>query len=172
MDMFHRRARRSSMPRAVIQSQKVVQNHAPQSIVGGNKVDYVMSTGVDSVAAGQLGPTTADVPTGSIIKFFEIQFSWANLENNTANFMFISVQHLLKSQGTIVPNVVGGDAQRNQVFYQMQRSLGENQNGNMVIKFRVPKKYQRVREQSSWTFTVQSSDNTVNAVQIIYKYYR
>lgn len=146
-------------------------NHAPQSIMT-QKVDYPIAIGVDSVAAGQTGPTNADIPTGSSIRYIEIQFSWANLENNAANFMFMSIQRTLSGQNTIAPNVVGGNAQRNQVHWQMQRSLGENQNGNIVIKFKVPKKYQRVRELSVWNFTVIATDNTVNAVQIIYKYYR
>ncbi len=166
---FHRRRSRPRMG-PVVQSYKKVLNFAPASHSAGG-FNFTLVTGVDSISGGQGTPTDALVPTGSIVKFIEIQYAVQNL-TALANFMFVSVQSLNSGQTVIAPNVVGGNPQRNQVHYQMVRGTGPNQNSNYVIRFKIPKKYQRVREGSSWNFRVESTTTFSDVVQVIYKFYR
>ncbi len=161
---------RMSMPRAVVQSYKKVLNFAPASIAAGGR-DIVLAVGVDSVAAGQTGPTDANVPTGCIIKHVEIQISLGQIVGG-AVFAHMSLQKLENSQPTIASNVIGGSPQRNQVFRQLMKQLGINQNFNYTVKFMIPKKFQRMREGSNWVFQIQTSNTLTQSFQIIYKFYR
>ncbi len=166
-----RGSRRGSSPRAVVQSFKKVINIAPASIVASTNITASISTGVDSVAAGQTSAVDSNVPTGSVIRFIEIQWAAQNLVN-VAAFAFLSIQRTHSGQGVINPQVVGGDPQRNQVHFQRILCIGQNQNVNFVMKFKVPKKYQRVRDGDTWKFTIQSTQIATVATQIIYKFYR
>ncbi len=171
--MFHRGfrgSRRRNGPRAVVQSYKKVINIAPASLTTA-RIEDVISNGKDSVAAGQTSPTDADVPTGALIKFIEIQFSQANLVA-VAMFTNWSIMQLHSEQTAVGPNVVGGSARRNQVFRQGLYMLGQNQNNNRTIRFKVPPKFQRVREGDSWRFVHISDQVSSASTQIIYKFYR
>ncbi len=171
MARFRRRSMRRSQPRQVVQSFKKVLNFAPTSHASGLKVDSVLSLGTDSVAAGQTGPTDAAVPTGSVITEFVIQFAVSNLAAASC-FQHISMQRLDTTQITISPNVTGGSPQRNQVMFMGMRSVGKEQNMNWEFRYKVPKKYQRVREGSFWVFTTLATAATTDSVQVIYKFYR
>ncbi len=162
--------RRRMVVRPSIQSQKVVINHAAASFVAGTIVQG-MSVGTDSVAAGQTGPTNTQVPTGSRIAAFNIRFAAVNIVGG-ALFLHIAIQLVHNAQTVVDPQLVGGNPQRNQVFYQDMRSIGINQNMNWAILFKIPKRFQRVREGDRWEF-VWKATNTVTATnQIIYKYIR
>lgn len=163
--------RRSMQPRAVIQSYKKILNYAPASHSANTDIPFNVSLGKDSVAAGQTGVTDQDVPTGSIIKSFEIQWSGQNLVN-IAGFLHVTIALLNSQQVNIPPNTVGGNPIRNQIFYQRMKSIGQNQNTDFSLKFKVPRKFQRVREGSFWVFTVRCSVVWTDACQIIYKFYR
>ncbi len=130
-----------------------------------------MSAGVDSVAAGQTSVTDGGVPTGSVILGFDIQISMQNLVNIAA-FVWVTVQRLDSGQAAVDAQAVGGDPQRNQVHLQLQRSLGQNQNRDFVVPFKVPKRFQRVKEGSVWVVTVKCDAIRTEAVQIIYKFLR
>ncbi len=166
-----RHYRRRSAPQAIVQSFKKVLNFAPAGHSAGLKIDNVLALGTDSVAAGQTGVTDPAVPTGSIIKAFVIQYAVSNLVGVSA-FQHISIQSLKPSQGSISPNVVGGNPQRNQVYFQSMRVVGPNQNANYNFVFKVPKKYQRVREGDNWLFTVLNTAAVTDSLQVIYKFYR
>ncbi len=163
--------RRSSMPRAVIQSFKKVINHAPASRTATTIHAFNISFGVDSVAAGQTSVTDVNVPTGSIIKFAEIQYNISQLVTQAAYF-WATVQRTHVGQFPISGRLVGGSSQRNQVMRQLQLVVGKDQNSNHVWKFKVPKKFQRVREGDAWIFTLESDVVHNSAVQHIYKFYR
>ncbi len=171
MPFRRRRSMRRSQPRAVVQSFKKVLNFAPSSHASGLKVDFVLSLGTDSVAAGQTGVTDAAVPTGSIITEFVIQYSAANLAAVTL-FQHISMQRLDTTQVTLSPNVTGGSPQRNQVMFMGMRSIGQGQNMNWEIRYKVPKKFQRVKEGSFWVFTILGTAANIDSCQVIYKFYR
>lgn len=169
--MPYRRRTRSSRTSAPVQSFKKILNFAPASHAAATTINRVLVTGVDSVAAGQTSPTDSQVPTGSVIKQIEIQFAAQNLVNIAA-FLHVCIQHLRTGQAALAPNVIGGNAQRNQVFYQDLKSVGQNQNVNMKLRFKIPKKFGRVREGDTWNFTHLTDQIVTDAVQVIYKFYR
>ncbi len=156
--------------RPVIQSYKKVLNYAPTS-QGTSVIPKAMSIGTDSVAAGQTSPTDTAVPTGSVIKFFEVHYTVTNLLS-TQLVMHMCFQLLHSGQAVLVPNVVGGSPRRNQVHYQLMFGVGEQQNSNHVWRFKVPKRFQRVREGDVWQFLTIGSGNHSDSAQIIYKFYR
>ncbi len=164
-----RGGRKRSM-RPVIQSYKKVINHAEASFTSGFTNDRV-ALGVDSVAAGQSTATDTQVPTGSIIKYFEIQFACHNA-TEAPLFINCSVQYVLGGQTAIDPDAVGGNAQRNQVLHQDLFSVGANQNSTHKFKFRVPGKFQRLREGMAWQLTWSTNASVTRTVQMIYKFYR
>ncbi len=168
--MFHRGfrgSRRRSMPRAINKTYKKVLNFANASFSPGTENVFLVR-GQDSVAIGQVSATDGNVPTGSVVKFIEVQFAVHN-SVETPCFVNCTLQYKLQSQSTINPDTVGGDAQRNQVLHQDLFAVGALQNSTHKFKFKIPKRYQRVRELMDWVL-VWSNTATVNRqIQIIYK---
>ncbi len=163
--------RRSGGMRPVIQSFKKVINHAPASRTVDTVHAFNIAAGVDSQAAGQTSVTDVNVPTGSIIKWVEIQFSASNLVSQAAYF-WATLQIRHTGQSTVSGRLVGGNPQRNQIHRQLQFQLGQNQNSNHVWKWKVPKRIQRVREGDVLLFTLESDVVHNSGIQIIYKFYR
>jgi len=168
--MFRRGRRTSSVARPIVQSFKKVLNFAPVSQAAGSR-DIILVIGQDSVAAGQTGPIEPNVPTGSIVKFVDISLSFGQIVGG-AVFAHCSIQLLHSGQTSIPSNIIGGNPQRNQVMHQFMYSIGINQNFNRTIKFKVPKKFQRIREGDFWVFEITSSNTLTQALQVIYKFYR
>ena len=156
---------------AVVQSYKKVLNFAPASRTVTTTHTFIASDGQDSVAAGQTGVTDASVPTGSVIRNIEFQFSVTNLTSQSEYF-WASIQRVHTGQGAISARAVGGSPQRNQVHKLYQFMVGKDQNSNHVWKFKVPKKFGRVREGDAWMLTIESDAVHNSAVQVIYKFYR
>ncbi len=146
---------------------KKVINFAAAS-VGTAQQDILLATGADSIAIGQTGPTDANCPTGSKIKWFVIQYTVGNLAAAFCH-VNITIQTLNSGQVAISPILVGGNPQRNQVMMQDSRAIGQGQNMTWNIRYRVPPKYQRIREGSAWMFSTKASATVSQAVQIIYK---
>ncbi len=169
---FHRNSRsRPRMVGSVIQSYKKVLNEGGTSRAAATDLSIAIATGVDSVAAGQTSATDGNVPTGCVIKAFEIQYSSQNLVN-VASFLNWTVQKIHSGQTPITPLGVGGNAQRNQCHRQGLYCMGQFQSANRTIKFLVPKKFQRMREGDGWRFTRNCSTIFTDAIQVIYKFYR
>ncbi len=168
---FHRTRRRSISPRSVVQSFKKVLNYAGTSQVANTQENILLSSGTDSAAAGQTGPTDANVPTGSVIKGFIIQYSSYNTVN-VAAFTHIAIQLKRGTQSFIDPRLVGGNTQRNQVFKQKLWNVAPNTNSNHAFMFKIPRGYQRVREGDVWSFSVISDQIVTRVVQVIYKFFR
>ncbi len=169
--MFHSRGFRGSRrrigPRPIIHTYKKVLNFLNASFGAGFTNEQIVS-GVDSVAIGQTSNIDGNVPTGSKIKFIELQFSVSNLVSSTA-FINCSLQYVLSSQSTVNPDAVGGNTQRNQVLHQDLFSVGADQNSTHKFKFKIPPKFQRIREGMKW-FLVWSTTASVNrSWQAIYK---
>ncbi len=156
--------------RPVIQSYKKVLD-IPLTTQPTSTVPVTMVLGEDSVAAGQTSATDPDVPTGSVIKYIEIMYSCVNLVA-VAMSHHICIQYVLSGQSAIAPDAVGGNAQRNQVLLEALMVMGKDQNNNRKFKFRIPKKYQRIREGTKWIFTTKGSAVYTDAIKIIYKFYR
>ncbi len=163
--------RRRMGPRPVINSFKKVLNFAPASRLSATDIESIITTGTDSVAGGQTSVNDSQVPTGSLVKFFEIQWSLGNTTGGSAFFNAI-IQLTHSGQGGLSPVTVGGSPQRNQVFFQTAFQLGNGQNGSRTYRFKIPKKFQRIREGDRWLFTRTGNATYTDAVQVIYKFYR
>ncbi len=153
----------------MVKTFKKVLNFAPASHGAGVKVNFDLAIGIDAIAPLQSGPTDSSVPTGSIIDYIEIQYGVVNL-SAVACFIHTSIQSRLAGQpATIAPNVVGGDPQRNQVYHQEMRSIGQGQNATFVFKWRVPKMIQRIREGSIISFVILGTAAITDSCQVIFK---
>ncbi len=150
----------------MVKTFKKILNYAPASI-GAATTSYLLVHGVDSIAPGQGGVTDSTVPTGCTIKRIVVQMPVANLAAAACIF-HVAVQFTLQSQTAIAANVVGGNPQRNQVIHQSCRSLGQGQNGSLSYVIKVPKQFQRVKEDMKWFYTVTSSATSTQAMQVIY----
>ncbi len=111
------------------------------------------------------------IPTGSLLKYFEIQHSVVNVVSAITS-MVVSIQLVHAGQSAIDPRVAGGNPQRNQVFFIKSFMAGENQQNDLVLKFKVPPKFQRVREGDVWTYTYINDVAISDQVLIIYKFYQ
>ncbi len=165
------RGTRSRGMAPVIQSFKKVINSGPSSLPVGLTA-FTIAQGQDSVAAGQTGPSDGVVPTGCIIKYFEVQHAIGNGTAGAPAFIHTGIMQTNDGQSIVNPASVGGNPRRNQVFHQALFQLGTNQSNNRVYKFKVPKRFQRMREGTVWTFAINSDVICSNAIQVIYKFYR
>ncbi len=173
--MFHRgfrgsRRRSTSGPKAIIQSFKKQLLFADASFGVGFR-DQQFITGFDSITAGQTSATDAGVPTGSSVKFVEIQ---AAMQNPTDNPLYIncSIQYILNSQSYVDPDVIGGHKQRNQVFHTELYSIGQGQNSTHKFRFKIPKGFQRIKDGTKWALVWNNTVASNAKFQIIYKFYR
>ncbi len=164
------RRRSSSRLSSVVQSYKKVIFRIEASFSSGFQNEQI-ALGVDSVAAGQTSATDPNVPTGSIIKYIEVQFAASNVVL-TPCFLNCTLQYVLSGQTTVDPNLVGGHAQRNQVLHMDMFTIGEGQNSTHKFKFKIPKKFQRLREGMAWHLAWRNSATVSRQVQMIYKFYR
>ncbi len=162
-----RGSRRRSM-RPVINTYKQVQLHAPASVPAG-KVAYTLSIGVDNYTGP--GATNSEVPTGARIESITILGAVVNLVAIAA-FNALTIQNLHTSQATVDPLAVGGNAQRNQVHKTSYKMIGQNQNSNVSFVFRVPPKFQRVREGDKWMLVLNVNQITTQSFYVIYKFSR
>lgn len=174
--MFHSRGYRGSRRRSggglgnVVQSYKKILYIVNASFSAGFQNEEI-ALGVDSVAAGQTSATDVQCPTGCIIKYIEVQFAAHNIVAGPC-YLNCTLQYRLQSQAGIDPRLMGGNAQRNQCLHMDNFSVGQHQNSTHKFKFKIPKKFQRLREGMKWTL-VWSNTATVNReIQIIYKFYR
>ncbi len=172
--MYHSRgfrgSRRRSSPRNIVQSYKKIINTLSGGL-GAGVENILVATGTDSVAAGQTSATDVAVPTGSIIKYFEIQYACSNLVS-TPCYVNCTIQYLLDGQTVIDPFAVGGSPQRNQVLHMDLFAVGADQNSTHKFKFKVPAKFQRLREGMIWLLVVKNTASINRNCQIIYKFYR
>ncbi len=164
---YRRRSRMSSLGN-VIRSYKKVLDFAPASRVASTVIEFEMTSGVDSIGPGQGGVSDPTVPTGAMVKGFNIDIPFGYTGTATA-FIWMSIQHLRANQSVISPRVIGGNSQRNQVFFQKLVMLGENQNLSFHMRFKIPPKFQRVREGDKWIFAYESDVAHASGAQIIYK---
>lgn len=167
--MYRRRPRRSRTLGNVVQSYKQIYINGPASGAASTNIDSSFANGVDNYS----GPTANnnEVPTGAVIKEVDCQVALSNLVAVTDNVV-ISIQHTRSGQTPITANAQGGNPQRNQVHYTKNIFVGKEQNTNLHWKFKIPKKYQRVREGDNWYLTLRSDQTFAYLVQCIYKFYR
>lgn len=165
-----RGSRRRSGARPVIQSYKKILNFLEVGVSAGNNIEQVI-TGTDSATSGQTSATDAVVPTGSIVKFIEVQFA---VNNSVAVPAYItcSLQYKLGGQSFIDPSIAGGSNQRNQIMHMDLFSIGQDQNSTHKFKFKIPKGFQRLREGMAWALVWNNSVTVNRRILVIYKFYR
>lgn len=169
--MYHRGSRgsrRRSGPRPFVKTFKKVINSGQASVTSGAN-DEVIAVGVDAIAPGQTTVTDANCPTGSRIRFIEVQFVAVNLLAGAA-FINCSFQYTLNGQGILDPNLAGGNPQRNQILHQEMFSAGPDQNSNHKFRIKIPPKFQRLREGMTWRLVWNGSGTVTRIVQSIYKF--
>ncbi len=91
---------------------------------------------------------------------------------NVSLFLHTAVELLRGGQVSISPLLVGGSVQRNQIVHQTMRVAGQTQNNNYVLKIKIPRHLQRIREGDVFNFLFNGSAVFSEAAQIIYKFYR
>ncbi len=158
------------MPRPVIQSFKKVLNFVPASFAAGFN-NQLLVIGRDGITADQSSNIDPDVPTGSIVKFFEIQFCVSNIVS-TPIYINCTIQYKDSGQSFIDPDLIGGDNARNQTMHMDLFTVGANQNSTHKFKFKIPKQFQRVRAGRQWSMTWRTNGSVNQSAQIIYKFYR
>ncbi len=163
------RGRRSYAPRPVQKTYKKVLLFPDVGNPSG-KVSNVLVTGVDNSTMGQTSGTDGTVPTGSTVKFIEVQFAQAN--NTVLNiFMNVSLQYTLQAQSSIDPDLMGGNPQRNQTLHMENYSIGINQNSTRFFKFKIPKKFWRIKDDMKWQLVWHATGTLQSQIQVIYKVY-
>ncbi len=167
--VFRRRGGRRSYSRPVIQSYKNITVDGPASRAAATNIIHIFALGVDDYS----GPTVAgsEVPTGAEIRYMDIQPSFMNLVL-IAGIISVTIQKLRSGQTAINPLAQFGNPQRNQVFYTRTFMIGQNQNNNLHIPFKVPKGMQRMREGDRWELVYRSDIVFTSITQAIYKFYR
>ncbi len=168
--MFHRGYRGSrnrSMKRPRGRTYKKVLHFVNASFSPGFTSERYVH-GVDSVAIGQTSQIDPDVPTGAKVKYIEVQFA---INNSVATPCYVNctLQYTLAGQVTIDPNLVGGHAQRNQVLHMDLFTVGQDQNSTHKFRFKIPPKFQRMRESMGWWMVYRNSATINREVQVIYK---
>ncbi len=169
--MYHRGfrgSRRRSGPKPIITTFKKILKFAPASFGAGFNSQFICQ-GADNISPKQVNATDGAVPTGAILKYFEVQFCATNVVS-TPCFVNCTIQYTLSGQAMIDPNVIGGHAQRNQCLHMDLFTIGANQNSTHKFKFKVPKKFQRMREDMDWALVWNNNVTVNNSTQIIYKF--
>lgn len=161
--------RRSSQLGTVINSYKQVAVDGPASRAAATNITHNVAIGIDDYS----GPTANnnEVPTGAVIKNITFLLCFTNLVSVSA-LLHLNIELKLSGQSSVTPGVVGGNPQRNQVYHTMMKFLGQNQNHNFVVNFKIPKRVQRVREGNVWQLVYRCDTVFASATQAIYKFYR
>ncbi len=144
-----RGSRRSGGIRQVIQSYKMIIEAAAASFAANANQQFPIVEGLDGKVAGQTSSVDDQVPVGCVIKSIRIWYCQQNLVN-VAGFTHLTLQHLRTGQSFIAADDQAGNPQRNQVHHTDYFSVGQNQNVNRGMLFKIPAKYQRVRDGDKW----------------------
>ncbi len=163
------RRRRTSAPRAVIQSYKQISVDGPASRAAATNILHTFVSGTDDYS----GPGGAfnNVPTGAVVKFITILASFTNLVTISALLHF-NVQLRRAGISAVTPGAVGGNTNRNTVIHTDMKFLGKDQNNNIRIGLKIPPLFQRIREGDTWIIVYRADTVFASATQVIYKFYR
>ncbi len=167
---FHYRAnrRRRSMGLRPIDSFKQVTVDGPASRAAATNILHQILLGVDHFTAPA---TNIEVPTGAKVFSLLIMGSFMNLTSVALTTHF-NITLLRSGQAAPVPGVIGGSNVRNQVIYTQMKMLGKDQNNNLMVRVKVPRSMQRIREGDNWFIQYQSDAVISSITQCIYKFYR
>ncbi len=127
-----------------------------------------MATGADNATLGQTGVADFTVPVGAKITSFEIFMPKVNLDT-TANFITWTIQRTVSGQAVVNPLTAGGNPLRKNIILTGMLGLGDRQNSSLHIKFRVPKRFQRIGDGDAWSIVTENTTAVSAQYMIIYK---
>ncbi len=128
-----------------------------------------IASGKDDETLGQTSVTDISVPTGSKIAQIEIWMPKVNLGAGTANFITWSIQRTQSGQSVVDPIIQAGNPLRRNVMLTGKLGLGAGQNNNLHIKYKLPKKYQRIGEGDVWNIVNNNGLAVSTEYMFIYK---
>ncbi len=163
----YRGSRRRSIPRSTIRSAKYIVQVAAASEASGTGAATIM-TGTDSAVIGQTGPTDAAVPVGAKVSTIEIFMPKVNLAT-TANFIHWTIQRIRTGQSVINPLSAAGDPLRTNIMLSGVVGLGDRQNSNLHVRYKIPPKMQRLASGDSWIIVNNNTSAVSTVYQFIYK---
>ncbi len=163
-----RGSRRRSSPRPTARYGKYIVFVAGASEAAGLTAT-TMFKGVDAATLGQTGVTDVDVPVGARIEQVEIFMPKVNLGAATANFIVWSIQRTLFGQSVLDPITAGGKANRKNILLTGVVGLGAGQNNSLHVKYRIPKKFQRIGDGDVWSLVTNNGLAVSTMYYIIYK---
>ncbi len=132
----------------------------------------VMIVGKDNTTLGQASVTDTDVPVGSKVTVIDIFMPKVNLGAATANFIHWTLQRTQTGQAVINPISAGGNPLRTNILLSGVMGLGAGQNNSLHIRYKVPKRFQRIRDGDVWNL-VNNNGLAVSAIyQFIYKVFQ
>ncbi len=165
-----RGGRRGNMPRNSTRSSKFIVDEASASETTGLQV-FQMAIGEDNATLGQTSAVDTGVPTGSKITKLDIRCSYASLVN-VATFIHWAIELRLSGQASLNPLAQGGNPLRTIVMLSGIRSVGQNQNQDIHIVYKIPPKFQRMKDGAQWQWTTNNSQITTAVKQVVYKVYQ
>lgn len=157
-------------PKGSIRSKKYVIDEAEASETAGLH-SFFMATGTDNTTLGQSSATDNAVPVGSRIKIFDLRAVFGNLVA-VNDFVYWSIQRRVSGQSGINPLSPGGNPLIKNILLSGLFSVGKEQNKTLHIRYKVPKRFQRLGDGDVWTFSYNLGQITTTAKQVVYKVFQ
>ncbi len=165
----YRGSRRSSgRPKGSTRSAKYIVVSGPTS-EGAGLIAVTMAQAKDNETLGQNSVTDSDVLVGAKITSFEIFMPKINFTATTANFVTWSIQRTVSGQSVVNPIGAGGSPLRKNILLTGCIGIGTGQNNSLHIKFKVPKKFQRMGDGDVWSIVNENAFALSTFYYIIYK---
>ncbi len=154
--------------RPVVRTAKYIVVSGPSSEAAAVVV-ISMALGTDNATLGQTSVTDIAIPVGAKITSMEIFMPKINLVAGAANFCTWSIQRTVTGQSIVNPLIAGGSPLRKNIILTGVVGMGAGQNNQLHVKFRVPKKFQRVGDGDAWSLVTNNFDVVSTLYYIIYK---
>ncbi len=158
-------------PRGMSRSAKYTVEQAGSSEAAGIQA-ITMAKGTDAQTLGQSGPTAFNVPVGSKITLFDIRMPKVNLGAGTANFIHWSIQRTLTGQSVLNPISSGGSPLRKNIMLSGVLGLGAGQNNSLHIRYKVPKRFQRMGDGDVWQIVNNNGLACSTIYEFVYKVFQ
>lgn len=157
-------------PKGSTRSSKYIVDQAEASEAVGQH-SFTLALGTDNDSLGQSSATDSAVPTGSKIRLFDLRAVFGNLVAIN-DFVYWCIQRRTSGQSVLNPVSPGGNPLRKNILLSGLFSVGKEQNKTLHIRYKVPKRYQRIADGDSWTFTYNLGQITTTAMQVVYKVFQ
>ncbi len=134
-------------------------------------INFTMVTGTDNASLGQSSAVDTAVPVGSKITLLDIRCVYGNLVAIN-DFIYWSIQRKSSGQANLNPLSPGGNALRKNILLSGLFSVGKEQNFTQHIRYKIPKKFQRIADGDVWAFVTDNGAITTVANQVVYKVFQ